>query len=466
LQERLWKWARRRPAAAALVAVSGAAAVGLGVLVTLLWFSAEARLRDEREAAATERRLAGQLQEERDRAERGERARREAGYISRMNLAAQWSAGGRTPGVLDALRPDLAGSGAEDLRGFEWFCSWRQYHRERYTRTGLRGAVFAAGGSVVATDLGDGEVQVWDLATGKPRVRLHRAAGTLPGSLAMPPDGRMLVSCYGDRVETEYPGVGGAAFTPDGSALIMGGTPFFGDPIVVLERASGRWLPGLKGALADLPVQLTLSPDGKTLAVVFLHGFGDVVRLWDMTRRKPLGSLRGHDRWASVTGAAFSPDGRRLATGDVNGRVTLWDAATRQEAAHWQHGPSVSAVAFSPDGKLLVSAGTDIMRPYAPGEVKVWDAASGEERAVLRGHSRGVTCLAFSPDGKRLATGSDDGTVQLWLPATGAYVTTLRGASAPVKGVAFRPDGRALAAVDVNGTVLLWQAAAPEEVKP
>ena len=107
---------------------------------------------------------------------------------------------------------------------------------------------------------------------------------------------------------------------------------------------------------------------------------------------------------------AFSPDGRTLAAGTLNG-VLVWDTANRAQVASLSadSGNSVNAVAFSPDGRTL-AAGTD-------DGLLVWDTANRAQVASLSALSAGsgnsVGAVAFSPDGRALAAGTGDGTVRL-----------------------------------------------------
>jgi WD40 repeat protein len=87
---------------------------------------------------------------------------------------------------------------------------------------------------------------------------------------------------------------------------------------------------------------------------------------------------------------------------------------------------------------------------------RVWDAATGREVAVLRGHERAVHSAAFSADGRWVVTTSEDGTARIWEAATGKEQFTLRGHQDAVKSAVFSPDGQQVLTTSWDGTVRLW----------
>ena len=128
------------------------------------------------------------------------------------------------------------------------------------------------------------------------------------------------------------------------------------------------------------------------------------------------------------------------------GYVTLRSVATGEAVATFKPAFGFD-VAFSPDGTKL-----------AAGNVRMWDVRTGEELGAFEGHEAQVMCIRFSPDGKTLATSSVDHTIKLWDIEAGQVVATLRGHRAPVSDLAFSHDGTILASSGMDKTVRLWRA--------
>src|SRR5207244_2509983 len=85
-------------------------------------------------------------------------------------------------------------------------------------------------------------------------------------------------------------------------------------------------------------------------------------------------------RWGSIHSVAFSPDGKRIASGGFHNTVRVWDADTGKELLTLQEHPdTVVSVAWSPDGKHIVSSCQDPSRRPTGGNVIVWDAATGKQ---------------------------------------------------------------------------------------
>jgi WD40 repeat protein len=198
----------------------------------------------------------------------------------------------------------------------------------------------------------------------------------------------------------------------------------------------------------DYVRSITFSPDGRLLGVGFLNG-GIVV--WDVVRGLKTLSVTGH--FASVNSVSFSPDNQLLATASRDRKVKVWDVAGGHTLLSLiGHDDEVRAATFSPNGLWLASGSHDRT-------VRIWRVETGREVQSLIGHTNKVTSTLFSPDGRFVASGSSDHTVKLWDLPSGREMLTLKGHLKGVASLAFSPDGKWLASGSDDTTVKVWDVA-------
>jgi WD40 repeat protein len=311
--------------------------------------------------------------------------------------------------------------------------------------TGHEGAIrtvaVSRDGTLAATGGGGRSVRLWALPSGREARRIDASSTWFLGVMALSPDGRTVVTDKG-----------------------------------LWDTATGRFRPGREGRGTAFQGQdysvggIAFAPDGKTVAMATRDaqsGKGRMVRLWDAGTAREV----GHFGTQPVRALAYAPDGKAVVTGNEDGSVALWDAASGREL--WRmagHRREVNSVAFAPDGKLLASGSFD-------GDLFLWDAVKGKQlRRLVRGDGSPasvvpVLAVAFSPDGRALASAEQPFTseggacVTIWEVATAQVRLRLTGHEGDVNCLAFAGDGRTLVTGSTDTTALVWDLAAPPSKK-
>lgn len=195
------------------------------------------------------------------------------------------------------------------------------------------------------------------------------------------------------------------------------------------------------------------SPDGSRIAT----GDGNaVVRIWDITTgRTEISTTVEH---AFSAGPVFSPDGTTLLFGGFEGQVWQWSIAEQQVIQEY---PTLSGVvwgvAFNLDGTQIAAGGEDLT-------ARVYQSATGEAPTILTGHRDGLTGVDFNPNRALLGSTSWDNTLRLWNLDTGLETRALQGPSGGFTAIAFSPDGERVAGGARNGTVRIWNIQTGDEI--
>jgi len=319
------------------------------------------------------------------------------------------------------------------------------------------GAVFGAGGKVLATRGYDSEIRLWDPASG---VQLRTLDHGYYETLAVSPDGKALSTA----------GI---------SAGILWEVET-GKKLRVIRRET---IPqSLNGGWLMQQVPPVFSPDGKYLA--WIAGEASV-RLWEVSSGRETCRFPGESNPIHFLG--FAADGKSVLSviGQPNEDtvVSWWDPATGKESRKIQirmpdfhYGNCPRPLAVSPDGKMLALAGSERARRKIPGgimafteyRIHLWDLLSNRERLRLDGSEDPVRFACFTPDSMNVAGMSNGGSLTIWNATTGRRVFQQAGYAnehrLTVQGMAFSPSGNMLATFGDGAAIHLWDTASGREL--
>jgi WD40 repeat protein len=324
----------------------------------------------------------------------------------------------------------------------------------------------------------DPRLRVWEVATGN---ELLSVEDVLPEGGALSPDGRLVAA----QVRDPELGTRPVVKVWDVATRKV---------LAAMEEGQGR---------VDSP---TFSPDGARLAGAVFSGPGQGVVIWDTAT----GKIQQRINRATANGIAFNPDGTRLAVTADNGGGSVFDPATGQKLVTIQGVRSRRStnvlgnqpLVFSHDGRSLAGCSIGLDSSI----VRIFDAATGEVRRMLKGHTGVVCAVAFSPDDRRLYTSDHNGTVKIWdttlddrstqpvekaptctilspdgsrearftpvgpdndapsfdvivRDASGKELHCFKGHTAGIRSARFSPDGRYVVSADQAGEKKVWEAA-------
>ncbi len=325
----------------------------------------------------------------------------------------------------------------------------------------------------------NGIIDFWDLNTSQQTASEDAVHGDLLQSSALSPDGTKLASAGAKATMFFEAGGSGATLSSRmGSQRIQLTETKTGRELANLNNTDGVMNPGNNS--------ITFSPDGKTVAFdssgkiyVWNTETGNSVNISLIDEENvpenpnnadgngdfefPPGLMPRHIT-PSISALVFSPDGKKLISGNMGGKVQMWDAETGVALAPFLAGQDMEEAVKGGPGNFTVTY-SDIIRALAFSSNGTLLAVGSSQKIRLLGSSkqprlkdgpRGATSLAFSPDDSVLLAGLRNGGIELFDLKTGEKINTLHGHTAMVEALVFSEDGKTFVSTGQDGTILVW----------
>lgn len=262
----------------------------------------------------------------------------------------------------------------------------------------------------------ESEIRIWDPATGKMERALHGHADAIEAA-ALSRDGKILVTASVDQTAKVWDVAGGKetqtlkghtgavltiAITADGKKVATGSAD---RTVKIWDAVTGKELASFKiERIVKVPAPKTMDKDKKPAAKDKKVEAKDKKKEADPKAKK---ETEVKELGRDFTAVAFSPDGKRLAAGNLDGDIKIYDVDGAKEVKEIKAPDGIWALAFTADGAKLASGGWDKT-------IKIWDVASGKDLNTIKAHMETVTALVFTADGQQVISAGLDGMVKIW----------------------------------------------------
>ncbi|KAK3809372.1 MAG: WD40-repeat-containing domain protein [Benniella sp.] len=327
----------------------------------------------------------------------------------------------------------------------------------RHTLTGHSGSVFSVSyspkGDKVVTGSPDYTLRLWDTSAGSSRL-VSNGHSAAVRSIKCSPKGDLIVSGSADNTIRLWDVKTGAcrtlsgptgtvycvAFSPKGDWIASGSDNYYES--VLLWKVDSGECQHILSSHAGRVNSVAFSPSGDTVASA---SEDETVKLWDVATGACRQTLRGHTQ--GVLSVVYAPDGKQIATGSMDRTIRLWDADTGECCKKLGLSGYVREVVYLPEGDQLISvcddstirlwdvqtekrgriigytgwtaaysANVKLLASVSSDKTVLWDASSGECRAVVGNFPDTIDCISWSTssDPNYLVTGCKDGSVLKW----------------------------------------------------